>query len=84
MLQSPLDLADPMTTSQQTFAYYTRRKPWAATINTLANALYKVHGDWPCRPMCAPTALAESIAPASTGVLQHRRVVERGDAAGVL
>ena len=51
MLQSPLDLADPMTTSKQTFAYYTRRKPWAATINTLANALYKAR---PCCHPCAP------------------------------
>jgi 2-polyprenyl-6-methoxyphenol hydroxylase-like FAD-dependent oxidoreductase len=41
MLAGPLNLADPVVTAQQTFAYYTRRKPWAATINTLANALYK-------------------------------------------
>jgi 2-polyprenyl-6-methoxyphenol hydroxylase-like FAD-dependent oxidoreductase len=47
MLAGPLDLADPVLTAQQTFAYYTRRKPWAATINTLANALYKA------RRLCA-------------------------------
>ena len=41
MLSGPLDLADPALTARQTFAYYTRRKPWAATINTLANALYQ-------------------------------------------
>ena len=41
MLHAPLDLTDPVTTAKQTYAYYTRRKPWAATINTLANALYK-------------------------------------------
>ena len=45
MLAGPLDLADPVTTAQKTYAYYTRRKPWAATINTLANALYKVRID---------------------------------------
>jgi len=41
MLSGPLDLADPVSTARQTVAYYTRRKPWAATINTLANALYQ-------------------------------------------
>ena len=44
MLSGPLDLADPVLTAKQTYAYYTRRKPWAATINTLANALYKARG----------------------------------------
>jgi len=42
MLRAPLDLADPVSTARQTVAYYTRRKPWAATINTLANALHQV------------------------------------------
>ena len=54
MLSGPLDLADPVLTAKQTYAYYTRRKPWAATINTLANALYKV------RRMRTPVAICRS------------------------
>jgi len=45
MLASPLDLGDPVATASCTFAYYTRRKPWSATINTLANALYCVFAE---------------------------------------
>ncbi len=40
---SPLpDLRDSLATAQQTTAFYTKRKPLSATINTLANALYSV------------------------------------------
>ena len=74
-------MADPALTARQTFAYYTRRKPWAATINTLANALYKARQH-------ALRALARrrltATRDARAGVLRHGRVVERGDAAGVL
>lgn len=42
MLRSPCDLTDARSTALQTAQYFTRRKPWAATINTLANALYQV------------------------------------------
>lgn len=40
---SPLpDLRDSLATARQTAAFYTKRKPVSATINTLANALYQV------------------------------------------
>ncbi|KAK9830165.1 hypothetical protein WJX72_010091 [[Myrmecia] bisecta] len=42
MLQPLPNFADPIATSNATAAFYTRRKPVSATINTLANALYKV------------------------------------------
>ena len=42
MLRPLDDLANPITTSDATAEFYVRRKPVAATINTLANALYKV------------------------------------------
>lgn len=35
-------LRDPRATARSTADFYTRRKPVSATINTLANALYKV------------------------------------------
>ena len=41
MLQPLPDFADQMVTADATAAFYTKRKPLAATINTLANALYK-------------------------------------------
>jgi len=80
MLSSPLDLTDARLTAKQTHAYYTRRKPWAATINTLANALYKARG---AARACRWSVLTSARA-CRAGVLRHRRVVERGDAAGVL
>jgi squalene monooxygenase len=70
MLGGPLDLADPVLTAKQTYAYYTRRKPWAATINTLANALYKVRLGAAALPVCrSHTRLARrcSATPASPG-----------------
>lgn len=42
MLRPLPDLTNPITTSDATAAFYVRRKPVSATINTLANALYKV------------------------------------------
>ncbi|KFM26303.1 Squalene monooxygenase [Auxenochlorella protothecoides] len=42
MLRPLPDLARAAATSDATAAFYVRRKPWAATINTLANALYRV------------------------------------------
>lgn len=42
MLQPLPDLCDSLATARQTEAFYTKRKPMSATINTLANALYKV------------------------------------------
>lgn len=41
MLQPLPDFADQIVTANTTAAFYTKRKPLAATINTLANALYK-------------------------------------------
>ncbi|KAG2429450.1 hypothetical protein HYH02_014032 [Chlamydomonas schloesseri] len=35
-------VADPLATAAKTSDFYTRRKPLSATINTLANALYRV------------------------------------------
>ena len=42
MLRPLPNLADPVATADATAAFYVRRKPLSATINTLANALYKV------------------------------------------
>lgn len=42
MLRPLPSLEDPAATSRSTADFYTRRKPMSATINTLANALYKV------------------------------------------
>ena len=42
MLQPVMDFTDPNMTSAATRHFYTKRKPVSATINTLANALYKV------------------------------------------
>ncbi len=44
MLRPLPDFADPLLTARTTAAFYTRRKPLSATINTLANALYRVRG----------------------------------------
>jgi squalene monooxygenase len=41
-LKRPLNLTNVREIRSRTDQYYVRRKPWAATINTLANALYKV------------------------------------------
>jgi squalene monooxygenase len=46
MLRPLPDFSDALATSRTTAAFYTRRKPLSATINTLANALYRV------RPRC--------------------------------
>lgn len=49
MLQPLPDFADQMRTASTTASFYTKRKPLAATINTLANALYQVRLHWaPC------------------------------------
>uniref|UniRef100_A0A061QZC0 Squalene monooxygenase n=1 Tax=Tetraselmis sp. GSL018 TaxID=582737 RepID=A0A061QZC0_9CHLO len=42
MLQPLADLTDPELAAAATRHFFTRRKPVSATINTLANALYKV------------------------------------------
>ncbi|EFJ48412.1 hypothetical protein VOLCADRAFT_74714 [Volvox carteri f. nagariensis] len=42
MLRPLPTLGDALATAQRTADFYTRRKPLSATINTLANALYKV------------------------------------------
>lgn len=42
MLQPLPTLSDALATARRTSDFYTRRKPLSATINTLANALYKV------------------------------------------
>ncbi|KAL4422281.1 hypothetical protein ABPG75_008478 [Micractinium tetrahymenae] len=42
MLRPLPNLANKVATSDATSAFYVRRKPLSATINTLANALYKV------------------------------------------
>mmetsp|Transcript_7053 Transcript_7053/g.18003 ORF Transcript_7053/g.18003 Transcript_7053/m.18003 type:complete len:510 (+) Transcript_7053:131-1660(+) len=42
MLQTLDNFEDGFETAKATSAFHTQRKPWAATINTLANALYKV------------------------------------------
>mmetsp|Transcript_2009 Transcript_2009/g.5981 ORF Transcript_2009/g.5981 Transcript_2009/m.5981 type:complete len:524 (-) Transcript_2009:1883-3454(-) len=42
MLRPLPDFSDALLTANTTAAFYTRRKPLSATINTLANALYQV------------------------------------------
>jgi squalene monooxygenase len=42
MLRPLPDFTDPIATANATAAFYVKRKPLSATINTLANALYKV------------------------------------------
>lgn len=42
MLRPLSDFTNPVATSDATSAFYIKRKPISATINTLANALYKV------------------------------------------
>ncbi len=42
MLQPLPSLEDAVATAKRTAEFYTARKPVSATINTLANALYKV------------------------------------------
>ncbi|GLI67912.1 hypothetical protein VaNZ11_012238 [Volvox africanus] len=42
MLRPLPSLGDALATAQRTADFYTRRKPLSATINTLANALYRV------------------------------------------
>ena len=42
MLQPLPNFADQLATAHETAAFYTKRKPLSATINTLANALYRV------------------------------------------
>uniref|UniRef100_A0A7S0YK51 Squalene monooxygenase n=1 Tax=Polytomella parva TaxID=51329 RepID=A0A7S0YK51_9CHLO len=42
LLRPLASLSDPFITAAGTESFYTRRKPVSATINTLANALYKV------------------------------------------
>ena len=41
MLRPLPDFTDSLATAKTTHAFYTRRKPLSATINTLANALYQ-------------------------------------------
>ncbi len=53
MLRPLPSFADPLATSGATAAFYTRRKPLSATINTLANALYQV------APPATPAAYPE-------------------------
>jgi squalene monooxygenase len=42
MLQPLPNFEDAIATAKSTAEFYTKRKPVSATINTLANALYKV------------------------------------------
>ena len=46
MLQPLPSFEDAIATAKRTTQFYTARKPVSATINTLANALYKVLGVW--------------------------------------
>lgn len=42
LLQPLPSFSDPVSTASRTADFYVQRKPMCATINTLANALYKV------------------------------------------
>lgn len=51
MLRPLPNFSDPLATATATSAFYVRRKPLSATINTLANALYQVRqhaARWRC------------------------------------
>ena len=50
MLRPLPDFSDALATARTTAAFYTRRKPLSATINTLANALYRVRS---CSIVCS-------------------------------
>ena len=45
MLKPLTNFSDAISTASKTADFYVRRKPMSATINTLANALYKVFCD---------------------------------------
>lgn len=45
MLQPLPNFEDSIATARSTAEFYTKRKPVSATINTLANALYKVRAE---------------------------------------
>lgn len=62
MLRPLPDFSDSLATAATTHAFYTRRKPLSATINTLANALYQV------RPAPASSPLL-GISPASSSLV---------------
>jgi hypothetical protein len=47
MLQPLPNFEDAIATARSTAEFYTKRKPVSATINTLANALYKVRWQMP-------------------------------------
>jgi hypothetical protein len=64
MLRPLPDFSDSLATAATTNAFYTRRKPLSATINTLANALYQVRS---CSPLpdlrsCFPTVPMQHLA----------------------
>ncbi len=71
MLQPLPDFTDSIATANQTAEFYTKRKPLSATINTLANALYKVSISPVCLSVCLsvymyvcnPQLLAGSVLP---------------------
>ena len=60
MLRPLPDFSDSLATAATTHAFYTRRKPLSATINTLANALYQVRL---CFCACGPSVGAVPAAP---------------------
>jgi 2-polyprenyl-6-methoxyphenol hydroxylase-like FAD-dependent oxidoreductase len=55
MLQPLPNFEDSIATARSTAEFYTKRKPVSATINTLANALYKVRQAPSCRSVCWST-----------------------------
>lgn len=58
MLRPLPSFANFVATNHATADFYVKRKPLSATINTLANALYKVHGAL-CPPL--PTPLGSNL-----------------------
>ncbi len=67
MLRPLPDFSDSIATAEQTHAFYTRRKPLSATINTLANALYQVR-----LPLATAKGRLHSVPGASSaGCMSH-------------
>jgi 2-polyprenyl-6-methoxyphenol hydroxylase-like FAD-dependent oxidoreductase len=61
MLQPLPNFEDSIATARSTAEFYTKRKPVSATINTLANALYKVRQAKGCCAFCLFTLCAHAL-----------------------
>lgn len=92
MLQPLPSFSNAVATAERTAEFYTARKPLSATINTLANALYKVAraAGWLKSALARGLGCAQQLGPMPAchllhaGVLRDGRPRTRGDAASLL